>query len=316
MPVKCELCGKEFKCINGSHLKKCGNMTVFEYKVKFPNSEITSIEIKEYCINKSKEYWNDKNHRIIAGKLSKEFWKDPKNRKEKSNQNKELWKDLNYRKNQSKCLKNRWKDPEYCKKMSEYSKEFWKDPENRTKHSKLMKDLWVNDKKFIKKVLDKMQDPKNREHLRQKTTEYFSNPKHREAASDRTSETYIIGKLQPHKYYKYGSFFSIKNNKQIFYRSSYEKIYYKYLENNNMVISYVVEPIKIKYLNHKGLKRNYIPDVLVEYNNSIKELTEIKPECFLKNEITILKIKALKKYCKENNLIPKIITEKELNDLK
>jgi hypothetical protein len=53
---KCELCGNEYKIINGYHLKKFHNMTVSEYRKLFPNSEMgfskRKHQIKKTCMKK------------------------------------------------------------------------------------------------------------------------------------------------------------------------------------------------------------------------------------------------------------------------
>ena len=54
--------------------------------------------------------------------------------------------------------------------------------------------------------------------------------------------------------------------------------------------------------------RYYIPDFLV----SNKIIEEIKPKRLLNEDNNLLKFKAGTKYCNQNNLIYKILTEKEL----
>jgi hypothetical protein len=68
--------------------------------------------------------------------------------------------------------------------------------------------------------------------------------------------------------------------------------------------------MRATYIDKNGFTKNYIPDFLINDNIII----EIKPKSLLKLEINKLKIARLKKYCKENHLICKIITEKELED--
>ena len=63
------------------------------------------------------------------------------------------------------------------------------------------------------------------------------------------------------------------------------------------------ENIKIEYTDWKGNKRNYLPDFLLNE----KYLMEIKPKKLWGSKNIILKRKAGEKYCKNNNLIYKLI---------
>lgn len=76
--VVCELCGKKFKQITSTHLKKAHDITFLDYKVLFPNSETLTGEAREkiatnaaklnsqgkigFCkghkVNEGKEPWN------------------------------------------------------------------------------------------------------------------------------------------------------------------------------------------------------------------------------------------------------------------
>lgn len=64
------------------------------------------------------------------------------------------------------------------------------------------------------------------------------------------------------------------------------------------------EKIKIPYINYKGITRNYFPDFLL--NN--KYLIEIKPHRLINSIDVLAKKEAAINYCKNNNLIYKIIS--------
>lgn len=44
--VKCQICNKELKRISPTHLKKCSNITMAEYRAKFPDAPIMDDELK------------------------------------------------------------------------------------------------------------------------------------------------------------------------------------------------------------------------------------------------------------------------------
>lgn len=99
--IKCELCGKEFKQISNSHLKKQHNISLQEYQKQFPNSEIVSDEIKNKIKNKHSGKTKSKEHkekisnsikkgfengRVVHNKGKKGHWKDSPETLEKKRQ--------------------------------------------------------------------------------------------------------------------------------------------------------------------------------------------------------------------------------------
>lgn len=110
------------------------------------------------------------------------------------------------------------------------------------------------------------------------------------------------------KKYKSGSFYSVKMNKNIKYRSSYEFVFYKLLEECNQV-KYYVESIKIKYFNN-GL-HYYIPDVFVEWDTGKKDLIEIKPKKLQTAKINKLKFESAELYCNSNKIGFKVLDKGE-----
>lgn len=122
----------------------------------------------------------------------------------------------------------------------------------------------------------------------------------------------IDGRSNPtrNSYGKSGHFYSYKNQKRIFYRSSYELKAFEILENDQEILSYKYKAIRIPYINKNGHKRNTIPDLLAMlYGNRIR-IIEVKP--IFKLQESMLKINAVKEYCLSNNLMFEIWAEKEL----
>jgi len=116
------------------------------------------------------------------------------------------------------------------------------------------------------------------------------------------------------KKYRSGKYFSSKAGKDVEYRSLYEYAFYKGMDSDNSVIKYIVEPMKIPYTDSYGLRRNYIPDVLVLYTTGKMELCEIKPSSAKKAINVQLKARAAVAYLKDNAINAKyrFITEKEI----
>ncbi len=114
--------------------------------------------------------------------------------------------------------------------------------------------------------------------------------------------------------YKHGYFFSKINNKKMYYRSSYELEAYKLLDDEDaqsIIKSWKTEPFRISYFDGEII-RNHVPDILVKYKSGKRQIINVKPSSRMKEEVNIIKSQAAEKYCKENNMIHSIWTEKEL----
>lgn len=94
--------------------------------------------------------------------------------------------------------------------------------------------------------------------------------------------------------------------KGFYFRSILELSFLKVNLNENLKSA---ENIKIPYIDYNGVKRNYLPDFIL----NDKELIEIKPLSLINSLENKLKFEAAEKYCEENNLIFKVFTE---NDFK
>ncbi len=109
--------------------------------------------------------------------------------------------------------------------------------------------------------------------------------------------------------HKKGEYISTKTNKLCKYRSSWELKYMMMLDNNNDVIFWEYEPFSIQY-EYQNVRKNYIVDFEVYYNDKTKELIELgqKQQKF-ENPKNIAKISAGKEYAEKNGYTFKIVTE-------
>lgn len=98
--------------------------------------------------------------------------------------------------------------------------------------------------------------------------------------------------------------------KGFFFRSLRELAYMVDLDAKGVAWT-SAEKIKIKYINWNGAERTYCPDFLVQ-----NELIEIKPTRLRNSKLVLLKEEAAKLYCKNNNMIYKIVDPKLLSDEK
>jgi len=122
----------------------------------------------------------------------------------------------------------------------------------------------------------------------------------------------VNGEFQPHSHHVHGWYESSKAG-HVYYRSSYELSYFQYLDNNDNILEYDVEPFRIPY-EFSG-SRNYIPDTLIIYNNGSRELVEVKPSALLSQPKNAAKIIAGRSYCDVNNIVFVVITEEDLESL-
>lgn len=120
---------------------------------------------------------------------------------------------------------------------------------------------------------------------------------------------------------------------KINYRSSWELSLHNFLDNNQCIIRWAVEPFPIPYLKPTDNRiHNYFPDYYIEYHNRegklIKEIIEVKPEKQTKKSksrkattklyediqyaVNLAKWKACKHFCDKKGLNFRIVTEKQL----
>lgn len=122
-----------------------------------------------------------------------------------------------------------------------------------------------------------------------------------ESVSRSIAKKILEGSFNFNTRYDSGHMHSAKNNKVVHYRSSYEKRFFLLLEYATEIEEYVVEPVFIPYF-IKGLKKHYIPDVLIKYRSGVSHLVEIKPEVFTRDIVNLLKFNAAKKFVVENSI--------------
>lgn len=112
--------------------------------------------------------------------------------------------------------------------------------------------------------------------------------------------------------YKRGYFYSEKNNKLLYYRSSFEETAFRLLENFSFIKRYDIEPYKINY-EFCGKLHYYIPDILITYNNDKQELVEIKPKYLYTDEQTKIKFKVGQQYAKDKKIDWSVWDEDDLS---
>ena len=123
-------------------------------------------------------------------------------------------------------------------------------------------------------------------------------------ASKLAAERIITGKnpnLGNYKYGKIGKFMSAKNGTSLKFRSSFEKRAFEILEQDSTVLAYYPEHLYIPYIDN-GIKRRYIPDILVDYADGTKKLIEVKPLNMVNTTEVVLKKEAAIPYCKEHGI--------------
>jgi DNA-directed RNA polymerase subunit RPC12/RpoP len=118
----------------------------------------------------------------------------------------------------------------------------------------------------------------------------------------------IQGKFNFKSKYKHGCYFSKKNNREHYYRSSYELKAFDILDNDRSVIGYDYEKVKISY----EKTNNTVVDLKVYYDNGDIKIIEVKPLSLINEKTNILKFEAIKNFANKNNYLFEIWTEREL----
>jgi len=116
--------------------------------------------------------------------------------------------------------------------------------------------------------------------------------------------------------FKEGYIISEKNNgKQLHYRSGYELEVYESLEKIGDVLRYEVEPFSVEYF-FRAKKKQYFPDLLVEYSDGAIEIWEIKPANQCKLMQNQSKWNAAKHHCQLRGWSFQVISEDDIMNLK
>jgi hypothetical protein len=115
--------------------------------------------------------------------------------------------------------------------------------------------------------------------------------------------------------FKEGWHESTKMHRTFRYRSGYEKTVYECLDAMPEIVGYSVEPFRIPYI-HEGQEHEYIPDILVIYNNDHKEVWEVKPASQTNLDINRNKWAAASRECAARGWEFMVITEQGINKLK
>jgi len=115
--------------------------------------------------------------------------------------------------------------------------------------------------------------------------------------------------------FKEGWHESTKMRRTFRYRSGYEKTVYECLDLMPDVIGYDAEPFRIPYI-HLGKEHEYIPDIIVTFNDTRREVWEIKPSSQTHLEINTNKWTAASRECAARGWEFIVITEQGINKLK
>ena len=115
-----------------------------------------------------------------------------------------------------------------------------------------------------------------------------------------------------------GVFHSTKSSKPIRYKSRLELMVCRYLDDNPRVATYYYEAVKLPYvvsLDGKALRRNYLPDFIIQFTDNTREMWEVKPLRETTNPINVGKFKSGYAFCKKYGIQFRILTESTIANL-
>jgi len=155
--------------------------------------------------------------------------------------------------------------------------------EYKTNMSTKMKEMWENDDGSLKEKFSK------------KTKENYEKYPHlREMSSFHAIKLLDQNKIGPSAPYKTGYYYNRYYEREEYYHSSWEEIFYIECENQDIPVT-KNHKIVIPYTDKEGKNRNFKPDFLNELHNEIYEIKGGLDQNI--NE----KIEASKQWAKENN---------------
>jgi hypothetical protein len=181
--------------------------------------------------------------------------------------------------------------------------------EEKINKKKLMLSRW-SDKKYKNKMIKSITGVKRSKLARKNMSIARKGMKfseqHKKNISIAVSKCYTEGKIGKNKI----EYYSIKMNKKIFCRSSYELKFAFFLDLNDDVVNWYFESIVLKNSDSK----RYIPDFTVEFKDNTRWLVEIdKFKGFKEKYGYGWKIELGKNYSLKNNMIYKYIDLSDIN---
>ena len=289
MEKECLYCGKliEFEKHQqfGGHLTNC-DKNPKRQEILRKSAESRKIEIKKYS--------------LICKKCGANYEIELKTTEFKKGR---------YAKNCSrKCSNSKTHSEETRMKMSNSLKEYYE--KNSEKIAILRPKKEKNKCKICGKTVKKLENVYCSVECAHKCDEFRNKISISQIGKNSGEKNGMFGKPPSHKKYMGGFFYSVKNNKQIHYRSSYELKAMEILEKDLNVYSYNYEPYSIKYRNGK---RSTIIDFEIFYIDKNKKIVEVKPTRLINKWNNNEKIQAVKEYCEKNKILFEVWSEKELN---
>lgn len=255
--VKCLICGVEKNCSIVEHLKFKHKMKSVDYKLMFIGSQVKSNDELKKISERTKKIWSDPEYRNKQIKIRNITHNDPEFRKSMSEKIKKIHKETP----EIFSGFTNWKSSEEFKK--------WVVSDERIKKiSKTSKERWKNNV-YREKTIESLKKSLNDGRCK-KSLEY------RENMSKKISQLYADGIIsnQSNKY-KTGKYVS-KNNEIFMYSSSYELESMKLFDFSNLIKTWTNKHgIRIKYF-YNNINRHYVPDFLVEFNNGLSYIIEMK----------------------------------------
>lgn len=209
-----------------------------------------------------------------------------------------------------KAIKEAQNRPEVKKRC----KEVHNRPEVRERHRKAAAEA-MNRPEVKEKHRKAMVEAMNRPDVKERHILALNCPEVREKHSKTTSRLICEGRFNPVSHAKHGWFYSVKNKKKLWYRSSYELQAYKILEQLAKVVKYETEPFYIPY-RFQGIEKNYVPDILVTYDDGTQELIEVMSTWQLEDVVRQAKFVAARKYCDEQGLKFSVWTEENIKKVR
>lgn len=184
------------------------------------------------------------------------------------------------------------------RRNSSYGKTF---SEERRQH--------IGEKSRGRKIIPYERTPEIREKISQSLKKYYSKHPVSEETKQKLSDAWKRGCYEnsPMGRGYNGYFFSIKNQRDMHFRSLLELYYYLQLEQDESVYCYKEEPFIIKLPNN----HRYIPDLIVNETKVI----ELKPENHLNwesEERFNLEMNGAKQYCSSHNFDFQVVYDTEI----
>jgi len=301
--IKCELCFREFKKMTLTHLSRSHELTMDEYRTRFPEAilvdETSRAAFAAKMTGRTGRKLSNEQRRHLSEKMTMKYASDPTYRDRVSAGTKAGMNEPEVRARFDAAIANRdisgERNPFFGKHHTNETKRMISENEERNEKIAAKRHKWWDER--AGQTVEQLYGDDVGARLRQQKSERMTGEKN--PAFGKVYEGSGLGKMGKYKGY--------------FFRSTWEYSFYKHLEAQgyDLQTQVIHEPMAIPYAVN-GKNKTYTPDFLIGPKKLLVEVkTQYELEWIERQALNNAKFAAAQVFCVEKNLTFKVMTEND-----